>query len=181
MCAKREDEETPRGHEARAKHSPHGVREAPPLGGNHSGNTAFRFSPPTSCLYTSSLGDRMRVSGKGLPGDCCLAWREVECGVRLGSRGLTSAYPLARRARLSHGERRAALAGPVHPSGQQLCRHRRPVLRVPAEGPGRPRTQGQCWSWPALGRVISAPGNGGHTVRLGPGPLPRRSATQKRT
>lgn len=96
----------------------------------------------------SSLGDRLRVSGRDSAGGAVPGegrWREAEGGGR-ASWGLTSAASQsAPRARRGHGERRAALAGPVHPPGHQLCRHRCPVLFVPAEGPGRPRAQGQCW------------------------------------
>lgn len=95
-----------------------------------------------------------------------------------GSQALTSALPPARRGRLSHGERRAALAGPVHPPGHQLCRHRLPVLRVSAEVPGRPRAQGQCWSGLGLSQVITAPGNDEPTVLLWATPLAKM--TQKR-
>lgn len=131
---------------APANHSRHPARAAQPPGTpqkrcDHPGNTVFRsaLSPPPlpvralrHCLATCCRfpGGAVPVGGR---------WR-----VRVVR--LSSAFPPARRARPSHGQRRAAIASAGDPPGHQLCRHRLPVLGVPAEGPGRPRAQGQCWS-----------------------------------
>uniref|UniRef100_A0A8B9WRQ2 Mitochondrial ubiquitin ligase activator of NFKB 1 n=1 Tax=Bos mutus grunniens TaxID=30521 RepID=A0A8B9WRQ2_BOSMU len=81
-----------------------------------------------------------RAAGRGLPGGV-VSGGVVPGGGRLRGEGSLERASLA-RARRSHGERRAALAGPVHSPGHQLCGHSLPVFRVPAEGPGRPGAQG---------------------------------------
>lgn len=146
--------------------------DAPPLGtpwlrGHHPGNTTFRsaLSPPPlpvwdyETAWRPDKGFRERSRPRGL------RFRVERGGGRGFARGLRSPSPPALGVRRSHGERRAALAGPVHLPGHQLRRHRLPVLRVPAQGPGRPRAQGQCCPQPAL----SGSGRGEPTVRLGPG------------
>lgn len=164
---------------ASAKHSRRPAGEvltpgSPQKPGDHPGNTAFpsAFSPPPLPVrHTSSLGDRFPVR---VDLGCGGGW---EGGAGWGSQGLTSASPPARRARPSHGERREAIPGPVHPPGHQFCCHRRPVLRVQAKGPGRPRAQGQCSSLLGLTRVIPIPGNGVPWVLRGP---PHRGKPSKR-
>lgn len=63
-----------------------------------------------------------------------------------GCIGVVGGFQAAGAAGRCHGERIAAVAGPVHPAGHQFDGHRRAVLHIPAEGPGRPRAQGQCGS-----------------------------------
>lgn len=117
-----------------------------------------------------------RAAGRGLPGGV-VSGGVVPGGGRLRGEGSLQRASLA-RARRSHGERRAALAGPVHSPGHQLCGHSLPVFRVPAEGPGRPGAQGQCPSPPGLSRpcrpggTVSPP-----TCR---GPLHPREKTPQR-
>lgn len=68
-------------------------------------------------------------------------------GFREGLRscvGVAGDFEAAGAARGRHGERIAAVTRSGHPAGHQLDGHRRTVLHIPAEGPGRPGTQGQC-------------------------------------
>lgn len=88
------------------------------------------FAPPpssTSCVYV--------IDGRRAYG-----FRE---GLR-GCVGVTGDFEAACAAWGRHGERVATLARPGHPAGHQFDGHRRTVLHIPAEGPGRTGTQGQC-------------------------------------
>lgn len=122
---------------------------------HHHRNSTFRSVVPALPLPVPGLfpvpgpvpsaGGWLRASGGVVSGGV------VPGGGRLRGEGSLEGGSLA-RARRSHGERRAALAGPVHSPGHQLCGHSLPVFRVPAEGPGRPGAQGQCPSPPGLSR-----------------------------
>lgn len=150
---------------------------------DHHGNSAFRSALPTplpvpaSCVISRrrTAGFRERGSGRGRPLGAVPGggrWRARVAGFDLG----VTTCSWARR---SHGGRRAAVAGPGHPPGHQLCRHRHPVLRVPAEGPGRPGAQGQCWSRPGICGVIATRGNREPAIR--PGSRHRRKASSRET
>lgn len=119
---------------------------------------ATPFSGPLCLSRHHFLFLRDVISGR-LPGGFREGpWEGFRRGWRVakqGTLGPVFPVPSAPRARRRYGGRRAALSGPVYSLGHQLCRHRHPVLCVPAEGPGRPRAQGQCWRRLALRQVIS--------------------------